>query len=283
MREILRGLLIVGLCAAVVIGAFALAMAEGRGFGIQSPPTETPTLLAQPTTPKGQATPTQAPVQSTPTPLPPTSCPPPMGWSSHTVESGETLSTGLSIEQLRQANCLLVDTLLPGTLVYLPPLSTFTAIPASQTPAISVTVTRTLVPCGPPAGWVRYTVRTGDTLYALSRAYGVSVYQLQAANCLPSANFIVAGQILYVPNGPTRTPTPTVTGTRTPTVVVTLSTHTPTTTVTPTATITITLTATPTATEVPPSATPTPTETPTDTPTETPTVTTTPAKADPFP
>jgi LysM repeat protein len=72
--------------------------------------------------------------------------------------------------------------------------------------------------CGPPAGWVTYTVRPGDTLAALSRAYNVSVDQLRQANCLPASNLIVAGQRLYVPFTqvdptavilPTDTPLPT--------------------------------------------------------------------------
>lgn len=255
LREIFRGLLAIVLCVAIILGAFALAIAEGRGFGFSQP--ATPTMPAQNPTPKATqvtGTPltlTLPPLVNTPTPIAPTRCPPPMGWVLYIVQIGDSLeklaiTTGLSVEQLRQANCLLVDPLLPDTELYLPPTQN---LPSSPTPSLQATrtATRTPVPCGKPFGWVPYIVRSGDTLSALSRAFGVSVTELQVANCLPSADQIYTGQTLYVPNVPMRTSTPTIT----PTPTVTLS---------PTVTETPTITPTPTATE-------TPTETPTTTPT----------------
>ena len=146
--------------------------------------------------------------------------------------------------------------------------------------------TYTSIPCGPPSGWVSYVVRSGDTLYQLSQTAGVSVRQLQQANCL-SSSMIYAGKRLYLPswsvpaNEQTSTPTttpssiPTVIGMATPSEIQTasptaipsstqasVSTATPSSTPTgiPNATISNTATALPTSTA---SNTPVPTALPT--------------------
>ncbi|MBN1287763.1 MAG: LysM peptidoglycan-binding domain-containing protein [Anaerolineae bacterium] len=67
----------------------------------------------------------------------------------------------------------------------------------------------------PPAGWVQYTVRQGDSLYALSRRFGTTVEALQRANCLAGAR-IYAGQRLWTPPG-TAPATPTGAPTTAPT------------------------------------------------------------------
>jgi LysM repeat protein len=101
---------------------------------------------------------------------------------------------------------------------------------------------------------VSYVVRSGDTLYQLSQTSGVSVSQLQQANCL-SSSMIYAGKQLYLPpwsvpaNDPTSTPTttpssiPTVIGTATPSEIETASP-----TATPSSTQASVLTATPSST-----------------------------------
>ena len=66
-------------------------------------------------------------------------------------------------------------------IIYLPPIPTHTP-----------------VPCGRPKSWVIYIVQQGDTLYRLSRTYGVTVLQLQKANCI-SGSLIHIGQPLFVP------------------------------------------------------------------------------------
>jgi len=131
---------------------------------------------------------------------------------------------------------------------------TFTSSPqpvGSATPRPQATQAATS--CSRPSGWVQYIVRTGDTLSSISEAFGISVAQLQSANCLGSSTKIYTGQILWVPNRPTVTLKPTQpidTPTFTPTLTDTL----------------------------PPSNTPTPTLHPTDTlvPTDTPLPTDTP-------
>jgi LysM repeat protein len=44
-----------------------------------------------------------------------------------------------------------------------------------------------------------YTVRWGDTLYSISRRYGVNLYTLMSYNHLPNPNWIYAGQVIYIP------------------------------------------------------------------------------------
>jgi len=53
--------------------------------------------------------------------------------------------------------------------------------------------------CAAPAGWVAYTVQTGDTLGALAENTGLTQAALVAANCLTDAYTILVGQVLYVP------------------------------------------------------------------------------------
>ncbi|MGD0751806.1 MAG: LysM peptidoglycan-binding domain-containing protein [Anaerolineales bacterium] len=116
--------------------------------------------------------------------------------------------------------------------------------------------TQTKTSCGSPNTWVVYIVRPGDSLYHLSLVYGVTVADLQRANCLGTSSILHTGQLLYVPPTAPLAPSPTI-----PYVVI--PTYTPTNTqvlIPPTDTAT----APPveTATEIP-----IPTEVPIDTPT----------------
>jgi LysM repeat protein len=113
------------------------------------------------------------------------------------VKSGDTLENlarkhKVGTETLRQLNCLLTVTLVPGRTIYLPPIPTATK-----------------EPCGAPAGWVLYTVQPGDTLYRISRIYGITVSELQKANCMGTSTVIVVGKRLFVPPWAPADPTPT--------------------------------------------------------------------------
>jgi LysM repeat protein len=219
----------------------------------------------------------------------PTACPPPADWALITIQAGDDLP-GLALlhrtttDELKRANCLLIDTLVIGATFY---------VPAAIEP------TEPIAQCQPYPGWVYYTVQPGDTLYQISLMFGTSVSELKFANCLAS-DLINVGQRLYVPNRPViRTPVPiiptftalpsftpppanTATATNTATSTSTpepipdtptpTSSPTPTNTPTPapSATVTPLPSPTPTPTAPPPSATPTvPTTTPADTPTNT--------------
>lgn len=229
-------------------------------------PTLTPTALL-PVTELPSVTETTVPVATAiPPPASPThpACSYPVDWVVYIVQRGDTLSslarrTGITTAALMQANCLSTSVIYVGQRIYLPFL-----VYASPTPPYR---------CGPPLDWVIYYVQRGDTLFSLSRYFGVSVEDIRLANCLTGYTIYV-GQPLYLPPLPpfpvptaTEMPIPTPAPTFTPAPVPTA----PRPPSTPTDTPVLTLTYTPT-----PSATPTPTGTPTPTntalaPTETPT------------
>jgi LysM repeat protein len=133
----------------------------------------------------------------------PTTCTPPSGWIQITTGSGDTVYEiaqryKTTAENLNAANCLTSAELPAGLALYVPPVPTVTVIP-----------------CGPPAGWVRnYVVQRGDTLFGIAISYNITYPQLQRGNCMGSSTTIYAGQRLWVPNVPripTRTPVPGVT------------------------------------------------------------------------
>ena len=272
LRQLGGSLLLALFSAALVIGGISLALAESY-VPIVPTPTETQALIpfiASPTSAPVQATPEAAtlPPPSTETIPPPTSssCLPPVGWIPISVGPGDDLIT-LSYrhqstpEDLLLANCLFSTDLPTGSTIYVP------SIP-----------TKTAVPCGPPGGWIRYTVQAGNTMYSLSQAYGVTISQIQFANCMSSNQYwLSTGQSLWVPNVVTRTPRATAPATLTPVSIVfpTLtrtSTATQTATQIPTSTTAPTGTATGTSTSTsppPPTGTPTATATVTAFPSQT--------------
>ena len=279
LRQVLLGILAAALSVSIILGSLSLALTEGNlsiSRSLSVTPTPSPTILTperpgvtgSPTSPVitlaalAEFTPTPSPT-SLPSPtLPvPTACPPPDGWSAITVQIGDTLVNLAQFynsdpEALAEANCLLTQDLIPGVVLYVP------GIPPTEPP----------VQCGPPYGWVLYTVRAGDTLYSLSKAFGVSVFQLQSANCLGNSTLIRIGQRLYVPfvlpSPPHPTPTPQPTFTPLPS-----ETPTDTPSFSPTPTVGPSESPTPTLSPTlpPPPYTPTPTPSlpppPTDTPT----------------
>jgi LysM repeat protein len=292
-RQVIWGVLAATVSAGILLGSLSITLVEGGLYSLlNATPTYFVMLVTQPvptilpSRSHLQTTPTLGLTQDTPLSLtkvadlvslsPTPRCSPPAGWSIILVGLGDTLASiaeafNTTEELLSEANCLDVDTLLPGTELYVP----------------DVYPTDVVAECGPPAGWVFYTVKAGDTLSLLGRLFGVTVAELQFANCLGSSTLIRVGQKLYVPNVPTQTPVvfptdttePQPSNTATlppsPTIVLTL---------TPTPPFTATPTPSPTITSLPtqlPTETPTPTETltpvpsPTNTPTPLPTSTAT--------
>lgn len=213
MRQLGVGVIVAIVSVILVIGGIFLAMAETL------PPSATVTL-APPTFPQsfpsptstitGPATDTQTATQISPTvtqtasltlaAAAATTCTPPAGWVVVTIRSGDTVYTlaqryKTTAENLNAANCLTSADLPAGMALYVPPVPTVTVIP-----------------CGPPFGWVRnYIVQRGDTLSSIARLYGITYPQLQRGNCMGSSTVIYAGQRLWVPNIPIRTPTPGIT------------------------------------------------------------------------
>lgn len=134
---------------------------------------------------------------------------------------------------------------------------------ATPLPTATATLSPTATPlqsgsqCGPPPGWVHYTVQPGENLFRISLRYDVSLAQMRQANCLAS-NYLYAGQPIYVPYE--IAPSPTATPPATPTPTSTSPSPDP-----------ATSTPAPAATQPPPTATPAlPTATPLPSPTSPP-------------
>ncbi len=290
VREVSVGLITAIASSLVILGAIIVSMTEGVSL---VPPTPEPTLtlpvledtpiLGAPTLTRSPLkTNTALPVFITNTPLASACKNIPPGWVKITT-SGDDLKPvaaqrGVTVNDLVVANCLPASSVMPGSQLFVPPLPTVTFTPSLT---LTLTLTRTIVftptatTCTPhpPAGWVRYQVRSGDTLSELATKVGLNGYQLIIdVNCLASP-YINSGQIIYLPSNPSGTATPTArpsaTRTRGPTFTFTPRPTTFTPTITPTgtniATLTSTLTGTVTAT-----GTATATQAPTATPTSTP-------------
>jgi LysM repeat protein len=250
----------------IVLGGVLLSL--GENYMPEAPAgTSTVELLAPtPAIPSVSAQfPTSTAVPSpTSTFITPASCPLPPGWILMPVQAGQTLGTlavqyHISVSELKQANCLLTDDLPANALLALPPLPTNTAVPR----------------CGPPPGYVLYTVKAGEYPYKLSQAFGITLAQFLQANCMRTGETLHIGQQVYVPNVATRAPSKTPTITLTSVIIIfptntLIPTQTPLPSETAIPTSTWTPTPTSTSTPIPPLDTATPTATAFPTPTYTP-------------
>jgi LysM repeat protein len=192
----------------LMVGALSISLV---GFAPQATPTATNELFPSPAplTVTQTETPTLTPTiaQESPTPsitptftntaLPPASCLPPSGWRQIIIQAGETLDSIAALyrtskDELRSANCLLIDNLVAGTVLYAPPVATTTSAVCSQG----------------AAGWVkRYIVKPGDTFYAIAANHYTTAGLLKSVNCRTS-DLVHVGETLWVPNVATRTPSP---------------------------------------------------------------------------
>lgn len=215
LRQLGGGVIIALISVILVIGGISLALAEtlpSQATPTLIPPTvslDFPTATFTPEsivseTPSFTATPTVISITDTLFPtntlVAPTSCTTPSGWLRITTASGDTIYSlaqryKTTAENLGAANCLTSFDIPVGFALYVPPVPTVTVIP-----------------CGPPAGYVRnHVVQPGDNLYRIALSYGITYPVLQRANCMGSSTTIYAGQVLWVPNVPTLTPVPGVT------------------------------------------------------------------------
>jgi LysM repeat protein len=229
IKELAAGLLFSFFSITIVFGSASLSLAEGSLLSTPLPTaTLTPGLVMQtsafiPPTPSPQVQSTQVPTPTFTSQPTATSCPPPPGWEQYIVQSGDSLQNlaeqrQMTIEEIYVGNCLFSQELIPGTYLYVLP---FTPVPEAPTS------TSTPIPCGPPTGWFSYTVRDNDTLYLLHVYFGVSIYELQMANCLGNSTLIRTGDILYVPSYPVFLPTSSATPLPTATATVEIPTETP--------------------------------------------------------
>jgi len=260
LRGIGNAIIVAMMSVGLMVGALSISLVEfvpqvtptsaGRLISSPIPLTVTNTLPPSLTPTLGLLSPTPSfTPTATITATPPASCPPPLGWGQITIQAGETLESiaaryRISKDEMRRANCLPTDNLVAGTVLYAPPVATNTS--AICIPGM--------------AGWTKgYTVKPGDTFYAIALNYYTTANQLKSSNCYTS-DFVRAGEILWVPNHATRipppSPLPSSTATPRPVIVLTETTLPYTETVLP-----FTVTVVPSNTPVPATATTIPTAT----------------------
>lgn len=195
LREIIGGLSLAFLAVVVVIGGLWLAVTETQS---STPPAATAVAANASPVPTDQIispsnTASAIPIQAT---------------------TAKAVSTKTST-----ATAAFTATLAPTSTRTSSPtaLPTQTALP-SPTLAPTQTTIASPTTCFPPPTWVQYTVAPGDTLFQLSLRFGVSMVQLQQANCLPTSA-IKFNQVLFVPFVPSATPEATATVTFTATAI----------------------------------------------------------------
>ena len=203
LRQLGGGVIIAIVSVLLVIGGISLALAETL------PPQATPTPIPPTISldfPTATFTPSPAFIESvtatatfpvvvtdtvfaTNTLFVQASCNKPAGWIPVAVTIGDSVYSlaqryKTTPENLGMANCLSSFDVPVGFVIYVPPVPTVTVIP-----------------CGPPPGYVkRYVVQRGDTLYSIASLYRITYPTLQRANCMGSSTTIYAGQLLWVPN-----------------------------------------------------------------------------------
>jgi len=208
-RGLGSALIVALISVGLMIGALSISLVEfapvatptatNSEFFSPAPVTVTQTLIPTLTPTLGLESPTPSITPTfTNTAIPPVSCIPPTGWGQIIIRAGETLDSialryRASKDSLRSANCLLIDNLVAGTILYVPAV-----------------VPNTPVACSPGAsGWVKnYIVKPGDTIYAIATNHYTTAGLLKSVNCRTS-DLILVGEILWVPNVATRTPYPT--------------------------------------------------------------------------
>ena len=203
LRQLGGGVIIAIVSVLLVIGGISLALAET--LPAQATPTPIPPTISL-DFPTATFTPSPVSIESVTTtatlPVVPTdtafatntlfvlaSCNKPAGWIPVAVTIGDSVYSlaqryKTTPENLGMANCLSSFDVPVGFVIYVPPVPTVTVIP-----------------CGPPPGYVkRYVVQRGDTLYSIASLYRITYPTLQRANCMGSSTTIYAGQLLWVPN-----------------------------------------------------------------------------------
>ena len=141
-------------------------------------------------------------------------CPP--NSIQYVIKSGDTLwklskTYGVSVQSISDLN--------PGIDPQNLQIGSMLCIPNAPMPTPMPTPTPTPTPRTCPTGSFSYTIQAGDTLWKLSRTYGVSVQSISDLNPGIDPQNLQIGSTLCIPNAtmPTPTPTPTPTPAPTPT------------------------------------------------------------------
>ena len=120
------------------------------------------------------------------------------GWKQYRVRSGDSLwkisrRYGVPVAVLKQTNDLRRNLLRPGQRLLIPGHAV--ARRSAPSPAVRTAPAAR----APRADDTTYRVRRGDTLYDLSRRYGVTVAALRKANHMGSGSHLAIGQKLTIP------------------------------------------------------------------------------------
>lgn len=126
--------------------------------------------------------------------------------STYTVVKGDTLFAiarkfGITVAELKSLNGLKTDTLKIGQALKVPGQTPATPPPPPVKPPVQPPANE------PQTSPFKYKVVKGDTLYGISRRFGVSVYFLKKLNNMDSAVLRV-GQVLLIPNNAATPPAP---------------------------------------------------------------------------
>jgi LysM repeat protein len=250
-RQAITGILAALVSAVIIFGSIILALTE-TGQRVARLPETLPTLDT-PMPPVDTPAPGEPTFTASPTHIPQTpaleatfSCAMRPGWQPLTVLAGDTWES-LALEHSTDLSTFLAgncqdeekyknNRLQSGMVIYVPKSQASPTLSPTASPTSSATATIQAepasgkpktgqnkpkpTPCGPPASWVRYTVRSGDNLTRIALATGTTVARLRNANCL-NTTLIRTGQRLWVPRLPviipvrTATPRPTRTATLT--------------------------------------------------------------------
>lgn len=222
MRELLLGLLFSILSTGIVLGAASIALLERQSHlpatVLAAQDQNADILPAEP----GMETNLLQEMESLTSGAPlleaspsPSRCAIPQGWLSYEIRNGDSLellaaAVNLSIQALKEANCLVVDSLIPGSTIYLP----------SEIPPVTTMLAATAVQitCNPPPNWTEHILQPDENLLMLSQKYHVRIADLIAANCYQNATILRPGDIIYLPYPEIATQTPVpVTATKFPT------------------------------------------------------------------
>ncbi len=123
------------------------------------------------------------------------------GWQQYKVRRGDSLYAisnryGVSVSVLRQANNMNGNALREGAVLLVP--GTRVSSPSYADSSSGGHKASNAQPIA--AGSTIYTVKSGDSLYSIARAYGLTVSSIQKANSMRAGNTrLVAGQKLGIP------------------------------------------------------------------------------------
>ncbi len=212
IRELLLGLLFSILSSMIVFGAASIALLERQSpLPAAAPVDQNKDAAFDPVEPVTQTNlPQELKSLASSVPLmeaspSPTRCAVPQGWVSYQIRNGDSLellsaAVNVSVEVLKEANCLVGDALITGSTIYLP----------SEIPSVTTTLAATAakIACTPPPNWTEHILQPDENLLILSQKYHVRIADLIAANCFQNATILRTGDTIYLPYPEITTPTP---------------------------------------------------------------------------